>query len=169
VIARLHDGRAHAHEWPLTDAGFDTISEGLHRLYRRGRREHRDVRRDPETEALHEWRKSVKYLRHAAEVLEPLRPKRLAEVAARARRLGDVLGDDHDLAVLRELAIEARPPGDGTQLAPLLEAIDARRRALVDEAFVLGAKLYKHPPDRFVHAAQRGWAAHSDGRILLIS
>jgi CHAD domain-containing protein len=166
VIARLEYERRGAHEWQLADGGFDSVSAGLERLYRRGRREHRDARRDPEAEALHEWRKSVKYLRHAAEVLEPLRPKRLAEVAARARRLGDVLGDDHDLAVLRDLALAGADEG---QLAPLLEAIDARRAALVQEALALGAKLYKHRPGRFVRAAQRGWAEHSDGRVLLIS
>ncbi len=54
--------------------------------------------------AAHEWRKRVKDLRYAAEILG-LRP-----LAGRADRLAELLGEEHDLVVLAGLL---PPPGRG--------------------------------------------------------
>jgi len=54
-------------------------------------------------------------------------------------RLGDLLGDDHDLAVLRrEVAGDPERFGGPEALQPLLARIDRRRQKLERDAVILG-------------------------------
>ncbi|HEX4107876.1 MAG TPA: CHAD domain-containing protein [Solirubrobacteraceae bacterium] len=163
VAGLLGQSVARVPDWAPSERHFKAIAPGLIAVYARGREERRRARRKPDDdERLHDWRKSVKYLRHCAEVLEPLRPGGLGRTAATARRLGDVLGEHHDLAVLRELAAAS----DGEDLAPLLAGIDVRREELAREAFALGAELYARPPERFALSVRRGWRRHSRRGVL---
>ena len=107
VLAVLIEGLAEAREriagWPLAGGGFETIEPGLRATYRRGRKGLRGAVRGASATALHEWRKDVKYHRHHLELLVGLGPDVLAGAAGTARRLGDLLGDHHDLHELRVL------------------------------------------------------------------
>src|SRR5437588_439017 len=63
----------------------------------------------------------------------------------RAHDLADRLGDDHDLAVLRGLLSEGvQEAADGGP--GLLPLIDRRRGQLQQEAFALGAEVYRERP-----------------------
>jgi CHAD domain-containing protein len=128
---------------------FDALRPGLQRIYRRGRNRMRDAAADPTTENLHEWRKRTKDVWHAAQLVTPAAPKRMKRFAKRAHKLSDLLGDDHDLSVLREHV--------GRSDKPLLAAIDRRRATLQRRAFVLGAKLYSRSPKRFARSVERSW------------
>jgi CHAD domain-containing protein len=164
VTGQLHAARERMRRWPLPERGFDTIAGGLERVYRQGRRGRKRARRERTPEALHEWRKSVKYLRHAAEVLEPVRPRMLRRVARDARALGDMLGDDHDLSVLGDTALSSAMDEDA--VAPLIAAIDARRAHLQRDALALGKRLYKRSPTSFTARVRAGWRKRSDGVAL---
>jgi CHAD domain-containing protein len=115
-------------------------------------------------ESLHDWRKRVKDLRHAAEVLRRRGGgggRRLRKLAARADELGEVLGEDHDLALLAQLIREDRDAG---KLPPrtrriLLDLIEARRRKLQKRAMRLAKHVYRHPPKRFVRRVRTAFAA----------
>jgi CHAD domain len=78
------------------------------RVYRRGRQALAAVRQKPTVEFIHEWRKQAKYLRYQLDLLRPLAPTALTPLAKTIDRLGDLLGDDHDLAVLRR-EVAGRP------------------------------------------------------------
>ena len=54
----------------------------------------------PTVPRLHEWRKRTKDLRYALELLEPLWPDVMEAFAAEVDDLADLLGEDHDLALL---------------------------------------------------------------------
>jgi CHAD domain-containing protein len=158
VSGALGEARVRSAAWQLRSDGFDALSPGLRRIYRRGRRAMRAAARQPSTEHMHEWRKRAKDLWHAAQIVRPASPKRMKALAKQAHQLSDLLGDDHDLAVLRERVAKAgvafeRP----STKAALLAAIDRRRAALQREALELGAKLYDRPPKRFVGAIERRW------------
>jgi CHAD domain-containing protein len=135
------------HEHPFAP-GLDTtpLLAGLRRIYRQGRAGHRRVLDAPTTENLHAWRKRVKDLRYGSELLGDADAKRLRQVRRRARTLSELLGDDHDLAVLAEMA------GD---CPSILAAIENDRARLQSKARKLGKKLYARPPRRFVRRAQR--------------
>jgi CHAD domain-containing protein len=128
---------------------FDALRPGLQRIYRRGRNRMRDAAADPTTENLHEWRKRTKDLWHAAQLLRPAAPTRMKRFAKRAHQLSDLLGDDHDLSVLREQV--------GRSDKPLLAVIDRRRATLQRRAFALGAELYSRSPKRFARSVERSW------------
>ncbi len=137
--------------WELTARDAKLIEPGLERLYRQGRRNLRGARRRKDIETLHRWRKRVKDLRYAAETLDRGN-KRVRRVARRADRLGEVLGEEHDLGILAR-AVRARPEhfaGDRRARKTLLKAISRRRSELRDRALRDGERLYKRSARAFV-------------------
>ncbi len=144
--------------WSFERDGFDALSPGLRRIYRRGRKAMRAAREDPTAERLHEWRKRTKDLWHATEIVCPARPKELKRVARRAHKLSSLLGDHHDLHVLRSY-VESHPQcfADEVSQQALLAVIDRRSRRLCEKALVRGRKLYGRKPKRFVREIERGW------------
>jgi CHAD domain-containing protein len=113
---------------------------------------------EPSDEHLHEWRKRAKDLWHALQIVRPAAPKRMEAQANRAHRLSDLLGDDHDLAVLGEhVATTAFPAEQEATRTALLAVIDRRRGSLRREAFKLGARVYRRRPKSFARSVERGW------------
>jgi CHAD domain-containing protein len=145
-----------ASRWPVGDCGWSKLGPAFRRVYAAGRRAARQSRDRPDDDLLHEWRKQVKYLRHALQVFEPLRPPKLKKRARLARRLADSLGHGHDLALLRDSAVSS--VGEGIpKIKPLLAAIDQRRRTLRQQAFDLGDRLYAESPRDMDRRLQRYW------------
>jgi CHAD domain len=73
VLGELRGVRGRVAERRLPDRdGIQAVEPALKRLYRRGRRAHRRAARGrgDRARAMHEWRKRVKDLRHAAEALD---------------------------------------------------------------------------------------------------
>jgi CHAD domain-containing protein len=97
----IEEGEHEIDEWPLGRDDISLLEPGLREAYRRGRRSFRAAMRDPSDESLHEWRKRAKdhwyHLRLVRNGWKPL----LRTTAEEAEQLSDLLGDDHDLAVLR--------------------------------------------------------------------
>ena len=144
--------------WTFERDDFDTLSLGLQRIYRRGRKAMKAARKDPSAENLHEWRKRVKDLWHATEIVGEARPKRLERFAKRAHKLSGLLGDHHDLHVLRAY-VETHPQcfdGERSQQT-LLAVLDRRSQRLGEKALARGRKLYKAKPKRFVRDIEAGW------------
>src|SRR5205085_153720 len=113
---------------------------------------------DPTIENLHEWRKQAKYLRYQLEILRPVWPERMGELADEADRMGDLLGDDHDLAVLRQLLTDdpGRFPEAGDREV-LLALIDRRRAELEQEATLLGERFFQDRPRDFARPLKGYW------------
>lgn len=158
TLAELEEARARTASWTLDGDGFAVLEPGLRRIYSRGRRRMRAAAREPTAENLHEARKRVKDLWHAAQIVRPARPKKLKQLARRAHELADLLGDEHDLAVLRDYA-ERHPQcfaDDASRLA-LVAAVERRRTALQRTALKRGRQLYARSPKRFVEPIERGW------------
>jgi len=126
-----------------------TVDGGLARSYRRGRRALRDHDVvDGDVEALHAWRKRAKDLWYQQRLLEEDWPVVLRAQAAEAHRLTELLGDHHDLAVLRDSL-------DGEEHADVVELIDARSAELLTEALALGHHLYAERPKAFARRMAR--------------
>jgi hypothetical protein len=120
---------------------------------------------------LHKWRKHVKDLRYAAEVLDVREQaksgskpsgkrgskstsKRMAKIARRADRLGEILGEEHDLMLLTE-RVRAHEPLKRRRKRTrkrLLRAISRRRASLRRRALRDGERLYARKPGRFVRS-----------------
>ncbi|MDX6718431.1 MAG: hypothetical protein QOJ63_685 [Solirubrobacteraceae bacterium] len=169
VLGALAQAVARTPTWSLEPDGFDALSPGLRRIYRRGRKRMRAARRDPSPENLHEWRKRVKDLWHASQIVRAAQPDRLKLVSTRAHDLADLLGDAHDLSMLRDY-VESHPQcfEDAASKRGLLAVIDRREDKLRRKALKRGRRLYKRKPKRFVRAIERGWRerAAADPRPL---
>ena len=155
VVAVLRSEHAGVAAWPLPEHGdVAMLAPGFERIYRRGRRALRDARRDTDTEHLHELRKRAKDLWHAAQVLRPAAPKQMKKLARGAHDLSDVVGEDHDLAVLLEGARE-RSDALGPGELSLLDALIGRRRArLQRKALARGRRVYARKPRKTVALAR---------------
>lgn len=109
------------------------------------------------SEDLHDWRKQVKYLWHQLQILEPSWPGLLGELASQAHKLADHLGDDHDLAVLRQKITSNADAFETQDRDALLAMLDRRRKQLQDKAFKLGARMFEEKPRRFTTRIGRYW------------
>ncbi len=119
----------------------------MRRIYRRGRRALGKVRKQPTDERWRELAKRSKDLWYLSELLQTVTPKRMRKVTKRAHQLSDLLGEDHELALL-----EQRIPGDRLsekELKLLTRLIARRRRELQDEARLLARRLYRHKTGKF--------------------
>jgi CHAD domain-containing protein len=159
AIAELRAARLRLASWEPHANDRKTARVGLRRLYRQGRRRRRRARRTQSTLALHQWRKRAKDLRYVAEMLSgeggKKRRERLQRIARRADRLGETLGEEHDLALLAEQVRLHRDAfrGEKATRKALERAIARRRERLRARAWQLGERLYRRKPTRFVRRA----------------
>jgi CHAD domain-containing protein len=99
ALAHLEAARASLVDLPPPDAEVDSAVAAIGRVYRAGRKA-LSTARSRDDESLHEWRKQSKYLLNELECLKSVFGISLTKRRRRADRLAEVLGDDHDLAVL---------------------------------------------------------------------
>lgn len=117
------------------------------RLWKKARKAHANALKTRDTEALHEWRKQAKSLRYQLEALRDIWPGRVKRWSKRLKAQGDLLGRDHDLAVLSEkLDDHARR-----------SAVEARRKDLQDKAFSVSRTFYRPRPEKVARALDAHW------------
>jgi CHAD domain-containing protein len=153
AVAILEEARGRVDDWPLERDSFSALAGGLKRTYRRGRRGFRAASEEPSMESLHEWRKRVKDLWYHHTLLRQLWPPVMTAVGDQAHELSDLLGDDHDLAMLAGWMRE-HAPAAGPEF---FEAVERRREELQRDAFALGALLYADKPSAYVGRLERLW------------
>ena len=162
VDSAMKDALDHLDDWVDVHDGWSSVGDGVQRVYRRGRRAFAIASKKPTVKHLHEWRKQVKYLRHQLELLQPMKASILKPLAGRAEELGDVLGDDHDLAMLRrEVAGDPERFGGPAIVDCILDRIDRRRERLERRAVSLGRQIFRRAPKDFVERLHAYWKAWS--------
>jgi CHAD domain-containing protein len=154
---QIEDGRDAIPDWSLDGEGFDLIADGLKRAYRRGRNRFADSRELASPETVHEWRKRVKDLWYHLRLVSEARPGKLGKAADKAHDLSDLLGDHHDLTVLREDAMQRAGLFDGAVLVDFVTLVERRQGELVDSATSLAKKVYSKKPKKFVSRIEGYW------------
>ncbi|HJY36721.1 MAG TPA: CHAD domain-containing protein [Steroidobacteraceae bacterium] len=147
-----------AQAWRPQSSGWSSLETGLRATYQRARRALRKARTERATEDLHEWRKQTKYMWHQLQILAPLATGPVGELADEFHHLADYLGDEHDLAVLRERVARPATGLSETTSSALKTLIDRRREELQDKAFALGERLYADKSKAFVHDLEQHWS-----------
>lgn len=167
MIIELRAARDRVASWSLGQDSAGTLEPGFERIYRAGRRAFRAALTDPTDDSFHELRKRTKDLWHAAQILRPTAPKTLKTLADNAHRLSDLVGDDHDLAVLSE-QVDLRPQCFADEREKtLLEALISRRRGQIQsEALELAHRIFVPQPHLMTAALGQGGAVdgHSPAR-----
>src|ERR671914_198953 len=156
VLGELRRARENVAEWQLEREGLDALAPGFKRIYRRGRRAYRAARQEPTTENLHELRKRAKYLWYAAQIVRGAAPKQMKRVARRAHELSDLIGVDHDLALLAQRATERRDRfPDAAAAGELAELVERRRAEIQRDALDLARRLFRKKPRKIVRPLER--------------
>ena len=138
----------HVAGWKLARADAALILRAIRRAYKRAQRAMWDADTECSVQALHEWRKEVKYLCHQLQLLEPLQP-RIGKLTDSLHKLADHLGENHDLAVLRESVVARRERFSRRAFTGFLDPIGKRRLSLEKKAFSLGRQLFAEQPSAF--------------------
>lgn len=157
AMARIEAGLEGVEAWPLAGDSWKLVGDGLRRAYRRGRKAMRAAEADPSEARFHEWRKRAKDLWYGLRLVEGAWPRTLEATAEEAHDLSDLLGDHHDLAVLRADLHQRRLGAEET--AALEAAIELRQAELAEAAFELGRRLYAERPREFTRRLHRYWEA----------
>jgi CHAD domain-containing protein len=147
--------RRRVRAWPLVNPGFGCLEPGLRRAYRDGKRSEAEAYAARTDEAFHEWRKRAKDLRYHVQLLGPAWSKPLEDLEKELHDLTDRLGDDHDLADLRQTL--RRPRRQTGHVGRVIDRIGHRRSELQADASPLGARIYAEKPRRFSKRIESYW------------
>src|SRR5262249_26149610 len=92
------------------------------------------------------------------QILQPVWAEMMEEFVSQADHLGDLLGDDHDLAVQQQMITDEPDRfGDQETREVLLALIDQRRAELQQEAMLLGQRLFGDRPKEFTRRLKQYW------------
>lgn len=150
VSSMLHACLDGFQKMPLELDGFRAIAPGIETTFRRARQAMKYARKQPQPENFHEWRKRVKDHWYLTRLFfnPPGHPIRAQQ---NLKKLETWLGDDHNLAVLREKTIGQ----------PGLEAlIDRYQTELRKTGLALGEQIYQERPRVFTRRMKDSWSIH---------
>lgn len=164
--ARLKDFRTRmlaakdrVEEWSLAPGGAKAALSGLTKTYRRGRSAMGAAYADPAPERFHEWRKRVKYHRYHCRLLRSPWNRPMKARWKEVKQLSDLLGDEHDLAVFRDILLADRAAFGADRVEVLVGLADRRVQQLRLEAKTLGARVYAEKPKRLRRRLGAYWGA----------
>jgi CHAD domain-containing protein len=145
---------------------FEAIGPGLGTTYGRGRHTMATAYRRGEPGDFHQWRKRVKDLRHQMEFLAPLWPEVVVGTAMTLDRLGNILGEDNDLAELIDLLQTRSDLCPGPRERSLFRALAQQRRSELQTAGeILGRRVFAEEPKALSSRFGEYW----DARRLAIT
>jgi CHAD domain-containing protein len=120
-------------------------------------------------EKFHQWRKRAKDLLCTVELLEPIWPEQMSALSAELEKLTELLGDDHDLEMLRQTVVERSVnlhlEGDAQRLLPFIEAHQTKLRKA---ALKLGNGLFAEKSSIFsdrLHQYWKRWKSKKPKRL----
>lgn len=156
---RLADAKKRVVKFDLPGDGFDVVGPGLERSYRRARGMFAEAYEHPSDEAFHEWRKGAQAHWRQMTLLARAWPDNLGARALEARTLSQILGDDHDLAMLVAFT-RSDAAGISQEQAALVEKAARRRQAeLRETARPHGERLFATSPKQLRRSVATYWAA----------
>ncbi len=141
--------------------GWAALAPGLENSYRRARKEyHRclDHGAGHLGDSFHAWRKRVKDLGYQLEILENVPTGEIHRLRKEVRRLGALLGDDHDYLVfaaqVRERELHYL---DLANFRPVRKRLKRRLKTLRGKEFAIARKLFADKPRLWIARLAETW------------
>ncbi len=148
-------------------SGWKVIGKAIRKTYRDGRRAYRTARETGATEDFHEWRKRAKNLYFQAGFLCGMWPEQMDALENELKKLGDCLGDAHDLSVLAgPETLKQLRDGSRQETDTLIALAGRHQRELHAKALQLGAKLYADKPALLCERLHRFWRRWTQKRPM---
>ncbi len=138
--------------WSIAD-DIDLMMAGMQRTYRNARRCYRAACETHSDEHLHAWRRQVKYCAYQLEAIRPVGSRKMHEQLINCTKVADLLGKDHDLAILHQRAGAADL--DAASALHFADMIGHERARLQRKALKLGDQLYRAKPRVFQQLARQ--------------
>lgn len=135
--------RASAKHWNVDAKGWNGYGDGLAHSLEQGAARLKKAHRTGAECDLHALRSRVKQHWYHARLMAQIWPEMLAPQIACADRLGEMLGEHHDLCLLGAALPEAL---DAARAKPLAAVIDARKTRLEVEGYALADRLFSEDP-----------------------
>jgi CHAD domain-containing protein len=132
------------------ETAFELIRPGLLFTYKEGRRAMSKAYDQPQAAAFHEWRKRVKDLGYQTQILRDVWPALLKRMRGEVDKLGDLLGKEHDLAVLRDTLLKHEDGSHQEDFQAFLSLLERRDGELRAEAETIGRRIYAEKPRDFL-------------------
>ena len=152
-VSALQPVNDRAPSWRLDEAAWSTVLTGATDTYRRAGKRMATAARTWRAVDFHEWRKQVKYHRAHLKLMRNFfggKERRLL-----CKEVADLLGDHHDLQVLRLTLLSHALPGDtATRISGAVAGVQKR---LAKKALETGAALFERSP--------RQWCAELEGQL----
>lgn len=163
MIQALEATRQRLRKLPITTDDRQAIEAGLKAVYRACRRRMRRAFADGDDTSFHCWRIRVKNLYYELQFLRPVWPKRLKPMIARLKTLQELIGNDHDLAVLKT-ALQETPKrfGGGPVVKRVVRRLNKRSRRIRRSCRPLAGKIFEQKPRRFVQSLEAHWTEWHD-------
>jgi CHAD domain-containing protein len=140
------------------DGGFEIIESGLDYSYKAGRRAMSRAYEEPQESTFHEWRKRVKDLGYQMQILRDLWPAILKRTRRELDKLGDLLGQEHDLTVVKDTVVKQVDSVIAKEdLRSVLTLAERRRLELQAEAQAIGRRIYAEKPRDFIKRIYVYW------------
>lgn len=139
----------------LKGRGMTRIFKGVEQNYRHGRRKLKAAYALPSDNSVHDLRKAVQVHWRQMALLSRGWPEAFAARVEAARELSQLLGDDHDLSLLKQAAANL-PAADAHVVCRLC---DRRQMQLRDIAHYRAVRLYYEKPRPFIARMAMYWAA----------
>ena len=157
---RLDEAKIRLAEVRIEGGGFDVVGAGLERSYRKACRTFRKAYNQPTDDAFHEWRKGAQAHWRQMTLLARAWPEYLGARASEARTLSQLLGDDHDLAMLVAFVHSDAATTISGEHAALVEKAARQRQAELREcAKPRGDRLFAEAPKRLRRSIGVYWQA----------
>jgi len=144
----------------IKDKDWKALSPGMKATYVDGLRTYQKARRDSSSENLHAWRKRTKDLWYQITLLRRIWPEQMDKMTDDLAMLGELLGNDHDLVMLRHGVNEiCAGERHSRELETLIGLIEERHRELRSAAVAIGARFYAEDPSAFSKRLAGYWKA----------
>lgn len=156
--------------WPIDRTDSEAFESSLRKTYKRGREAFEEAYEAGTVEAFHEWRKRTKYHWYHTRLLEPAAEAEIGVVVDATDQLSDLMGLDHDYAVLVETIerLGSRgAPAEGRRR--IIAMIERERLELERRSLPLGHRVFdEKPKGRASQIATLfdGWRANLDASEL---
>lgn len=159
--------RLNLEHWPIHYVDFTSIAAHYKRNYRQGKQCLKQAYQTPTDKHFHLWRKRTKAFGYHSRLLRECCPPVMDHRIAMSKTLEDLLGQDHDLAVLRSILKHKNPRvaqepffvGRIDKKACKVTRHQAKKQQLDlrKKAHVIGKELYQPSPAKLYQDTLNQW------------